>query len=91
VVPIEQLIADAPPEIGAPPTTSPTEPAPATDDEDVVSIADLCYSGSAALERALSVRNQIHGVLTEQELDRPLLVDLVEELLNLVDLSFQQD
>jgi chemotaxis protein histidine kinase CheA len=91
VVPMEQLIADAPSEIGAVQTASPAPPAPATDDEDLVSIADLCYSGSAALERALSVRNQIHGVLTEQELDRPLLVDLVEELLNLVDLSFRQD
>jgi len=91
VVPIEQLLADAPSEASAEQTAGPAAPAPAPDDEDLVSIADLCYSGSAALERALSVRNQIHGVLTEQELDRPLLVDLVEELLNLVDLSFQQD
>jgi hypothetical protein len=91
VVPMEQLIADVPSEIDAVQTASPAVPAPATDEEDLVSIDDLCYSGSAALERALSVRNQIHGVLTEQELDRPLLVDLVEELLNLVDLSFQPD
>jgi len=91
VAPMEQLSATAPLEISAVQTASPAAPASATDEEDVVSIADLCYSGSAALERALSVRNQIHGLLTEQELDRPLLVDLVEELLNLVDLSFQQD
>jgi hypothetical protein len=55
-----------------------------------VPISELCYSGSAALERAHSVRDQIRAALAEPQLQGPHIQDLVDELLDLVDLSIEQ-
>jgi hypothetical protein len=56
---------------------------------DVVPIADLCYRGTAALQRAASLKAQIraalHGGASETDLR-----ELIEEALDLVDLGLQQ-
>ena len=54
---------------------------------DVVPITDLVYSGTAALERAVSIQIQIREAVKEPQPDGPLLTELVEELLDLVQLS----
>jgi hypothetical protein len=74
------------------PATVPELPEPLLDtaEQDVVPITELCYSGAGAFERANEVRGEIRGALAQPQLDRPLLDELVEELLDLVDLSFQQ-
>ena len=85
VVPITQLGYDEPAaaesetyETNEPPTTA------------AIPITELCYSGSAALEQAYSVRDRIRIALAEPELQGPHLQDLVDELLDLVDLSIEQ-
>ena len=54
---------------------------------DVVPITDLVYSGAAALERAVSIQIQIRQAVKEPQPDGPQLTELVEELLDLVQLS----
>ena len=54
---------------------------------DVVPITDLVYSGSAAFERAVNIQSQIREAVNEPQPDGPLLTELVEELLDLVQLS----
>jgi len=73
---------DAPTHVSAGP-----EPAAVAVEDEIVPIEDLCYSGSGAMERARIVRAEIRGVLAEEDLDRPALRDLVEELLDLVELG----
>jgi chemotaxis protein histidine kinase CheA len=65
------------------------EPVAVPADQEIVPITDLCYSGASAVERAQEVHGEIRSVLAQPELDRSLLNDLVEEILDLVDLGFQ--
>ena len=59
-------------------------PTPAA--EPLLSIADLCYSGQAALKRALSLRVEIRAALESGETG-PSVRELVEEVLDLVELG----
>ncbi|MBI4420459.1 MAG: hypothetical protein HY560_06505 [Gemmatimonadetes bacterium] len=56
-------------------------PAGGSADADVIPIADLCYSGTAALERALSLRDEVRATL------RGAGGDLIEEIFDLVRLG----
>jgi hypothetical protein len=70
------------------------EPEPAAPqeppDRDVVPISELCYSGANARMRARAIRKQIREALARPEVHGPGLEDLVDELLDLVDLSAGQ-
>ncbi len=59
-------------------------------DEKLVSITELCYSGSAALDEAHNVRARIRTELAESDWDAALITDLVDELLDLVELGVGQ-
>jgi hypothetical protein len=66
------------------PASSMTEP---PEEERTVSITDLLYRGSAALERAQEIREQIKGNLGQPDLPEPHLAALVDELVDLVQLG----
>ncbi len=85
VIPITQLGYDEPAAVAAVEDESSEPPAAVA-----IPITELCYSGSAALEQAYSVRDQIRTALAETDLQGPHLQDLVDELLDLVDLSIEK-
>jgi hypothetical protein len=64
--------------------------APDMDTTEIVSIAELCYSGSAALEQAFFVRDRIRSEMAGSEWDTALVTDLIDELLDLVELGVGQ-
>jgi len=67
------------------------EPAPQRlPDQDIVPISDLCYRGANARMRARAIRKQIREALARPDVHGPGLEDLVDELLDLVDLSAGQ-
>jgi hypothetical protein len=76
------------------PEAQPPEPAPepppaaAEEEEELVPISDLCYSGTAALERARSLGEVIRAGLAAGHVSADLR-DLVEEVLDLVELGHQ--
>jgi hypothetical protein len=63
---------------------------PDMDTTEIVSITELCYSGSAALEQAFFVRDRIRSEMTGSEWDAALVTDLIDELLDLVELGVGQ-
>ena len=63
---------------------------PDMDTTEIVSITELCYSGSAALEQAFFVRDRIRSEMAESEWDAALVTDLIDELLDLVELGVGQ-
>jgi hypothetical protein len=75
---IEELIAGVP-----------AEPEVAVEEE-LISITELCYSGSAALVEAHSVRDRIRSQLAESDWDAVAITDLIDELLDLVELGVGQ-
>ncbi len=84
----EPRVAEPPPVVARPEAlAAEPEPATAAAEEEIVPIEDLCYTGAGALERARKVRSAIRGALAADDLDRPALRDLVEELLDLVELG----
>lgn len=78
---LDELLAGPP----ADPTAAPATPA-APAEEVVIPIAQLCYSGEAALRCAVSLRTQIRTAL-EAGQDSADLRDLIEEALDLVELG----
>jgi chemotaxis protein histidine kinase CheA len=54
---------------------------------EVVPIASLCYSGRAALDRALALREQVRGALTGDAPDLASVQELVQEVFDLVELG----
>lgn len=78
---LDELLAGPP----ADPTAAPAAPA----EEVVIPIAQLCYSGEAALRCAVSLRTQIRTAL-EGGQDSADLRDLIEEALDLVELGLEQ-
>jgi chemotaxis protein histidine kinase CheA len=63
--------------------------APAAGEEPVVPITELCYSGAAAFERALSLRSQVEAALAKvpsHGVGRELN-DLIQEIFDLVELG----
>ncbi len=81
---LDELLAGPP----ADPTAAPAAPA-APAEEVVIPIAQLCYSGEAALRCAVSLRTQIRTAL-EAGQDSADLRDLIEEALDLVELGLEQ-
>jgi hypothetical protein len=81
---LDELLAGPP----ADPTAAPATPA-APAEEVVIPIAQLCYSGEAALRCAVSLRTQIRTAL-EAGQDSADLRDLIEEALDLVELGLEQ-
>ena len=73
-------------ELLAGPPADPARAAPVDPERPVISIADICYSGKAALERALSLRAEIRTALEAGETG-PSVRELVEEVLDLVELG----
>jgi len=97
----ERLVGDVPPEetslddlIGTRAERQPPavpEPEPAAPGErpgpDIIPISDLCYSGANARMRARAIRKQIREALARPQVHGASLEELVDELLDLVDLS----
>jgi hypothetical protein len=69
--------------LAGPPLATASGAAPV--DGDPVSISDLCYSGPAALERALSLRDELRAAMTAGG-GRPA-TELLEEIFDLVQLG----
>ena len=59
-------------------------------DADIVSITELCYSGSAALKQAHIVRDRIRNEMADSAWDAAVITELIDELLDLVDLGIDQ-
>jgi hypothetical protein len=86
---IEELLGRAPVDVDA--ATSPLGAAtPEAEEPGLISISELCYSGSAALEEAHSVRDMIRKELAESDWDAAVITDLIDELLDLVELGVGQ-
>lgn len=64
-------------------------PAPGVAEEVVVPITELCYSGAAAFERALSLRAEVEALLSKIPRDGSgqALNDLIREIFDLVELG----
>jgi hypothetical protein len=64
-------------------------PAPGAAEEAVVPITELCYSGAAAFERALSLRAEVEALLSKIPRDGSgqALNDLIREIFDLVELG----
>ncbi|NIM48466.1 MAG: hypothetical protein GTN62_02125 [Gemmatimonadales bacterium] len=88
---LEELLAGPPADpmvpAAAPVPSPPVEAAVA--EEAIVPITHLCYSGGAALERALTLRDQIRAALRSDQVNGSDLNDLIEEVFDLVELSRQ--
>jgi chemotaxis protein histidine kinase CheA len=62
----------------------------ARDDGEIVSISEMVYSGSAALERALSLRQEIRAAIADGSTDVAHLDELIREVFDLVELGMEQ-
>jgi hypothetical protein len=82
-------VAPPPPAPSVAPATAPAPVgivAPALVEPEAVPIAELCYQGRAALNRAAEVRRQIHRARSERALAHTIQ-PLVDELIDLVGLA----
>jgi chemotaxis protein histidine kinase CheA len=57
--------------------------------DDVVPITEYCYSGPAALERAISLRSEVRAAMASGT-DQENLTELLEEIFDLVQLGIQK-
>jgi len=57
---------------------------------ELVSITELCFSGSAALAEAFCVRDRIRSEMADPAWDATLIKELIDELLDLVELGIGQ-
>ncbi len=64
------------------------ELAPAAQAEVIAPITDYCFSGAAALERAMRLQSEVRKAMAEGP--SPALHDLIEEVFDLVKLGSQQ-
>ncbi|HEU4763440.1 MAG TPA: hypothetical protein VFS28_02225, partial [Gemmatimonadales bacterium] len=85
--PVAAPVAATPPPPAPAPAPAPT-PATAPAADGVVDIQTLCYTGRAALARAVEVRRQLQDVLAGRG---GALRPLLDELLDLVDLATRPD
>ncbi len=60
---------------------------PAVPGEGIVPIAEICYSGPAAIERAMSLRTQVRAALAGTKADSAHINDLLEEIFDLFQLG----
>jgi chemotaxis protein histidine kinase CheA len=98
---LDELVKGAPraqpvPSVPSAPPASPASPASSASPagqgmgEEVVHINSLLYSGSAALERADELRQEVHVVVSGPTIDRTKLTDLIEEFFDLVELGIEK-
>ncbi len=80
---LEELLAGPP----AVPSAAPAAPAPSPAAEGVVSIASLLYSGDAAVQRLMSLRERVRAILSGAGPDGGALKDLMEEVFDLAELG----
>jgi hypothetical protein len=85
---LDQFLAGPPADPTAPGRAVAAAPV-AAPEAGIVPITDLCYSGTAALKRAASLKAQIRAGLAAGRSDTDLR-DLIEEALDLVELGLQQ-
>ncbi|GIW51405.1 MAG: hypothetical protein KatS3mg081_0760 [Gemmatimonadales bacterium] len=71
------------------PAVQPVSPQGPAAGEAVIPITELCYSGAAAFERALSLRHQVEAALAKMPRDSAgqELNDLIQEIFDLVELG----
>jgi hypothetical protein len=81
-------VATSPNRTAPAPTPAPRPSAPEPE-EPAVAIGTLCYSGRAALERAVTVRHEINAALT-RDASLESLQPLLQELLDLVPLALDR-
>ena len=84
---LDDLMA-GPPADPAGETAPPTAAVPVASDETdaVVSISDLCYDGPGALERAMSLRDDVLAAVGSDEAH---VTELLEEIFDLVQLGIE--
>jgi hypothetical protein len=88
---LDELLAGPPADPGPPGQATAMEVAvPAPVEQLVVPIAELCYSGRAALGRALELRDQVRAAIAAGP-DGAGVQDLVEEILDLVELGTKDE
>jgi hypothetical protein len=96
VVPIQALAPAAPEEEGVVPieALAPSEPeemasleSPAAAEPEIVPIEDLLYGGSAALKRAVALRQEIEDLLAGHDGASLRLPELLREVFDLVELG----
>jgi hypothetical protein len=78
---IEELVSGGVVDVEAAVAASPLDAA------DLVSITDLCYSGSGALDEAHNVRERIRSELAGSGWNATVITELIDELLDLVELG----
>lgn len=61
------------------------------DDGEIVPIGDILYSGPAALERALSLRQEIRAAIADDSTDLSRLDELIREVFDLVELGMGEE
>jgi chemotaxis protein histidine kinase CheA len=84
---VAELIAgDGGAAVAAVATVAAAAPAPATPSVEIIPIEDLCYSGRAALERALGLRNQVRELIAAGA-PTDVVQELLEEVFDLVRLG----
>ena len=88
---LDELVAGPPADPGAAAPAEPAEPAApvpvAQVEQEIIPITALCYSGPAALERAISLRDQVTSAIASG-VDA---ADLIEEVFDLVQLGLATD
>ena len=89
---IDELISRTRPE-PVPVTAASTEieAAPVAEEAPTISITELCYKGAAALTEAQRVRDRIRSELAVPNWDAAEITKLIDELLDLVELSVGQN
>ncbi len=84
---VAELIAgDGGAAVAAVATVAAAAPPPATPSVEIIPIEDLCYSGRAALERALGLRNQVRELIAAGA-PTDVVQELLEEVFDLVRLG----
>ncbi len=88
---IEELIGATPASLQPTAVGVPDEArAPTVDETEAISITELCYAGTTALEEAYTVRDRIRRELAEPGWDAQQITGLIDELLDLVELGIGQ-
>jgi hypothetical protein len=82
---LDELLAGPP--AGPAAATAPVAASAPAGAQDVVPITQFCYSGEAAIERALSLRDRIRAALADATSDGAAVNDLIEEIFDLVQLG----
>ncbi|MFQ6044981.1 MAG: hypothetical protein ACE5PT_01305 [Gemmatimonadales bacterium] len=87
---LHELLAGPPADPRRAAATAPAGPPTVeTGGEELVDITSLCYSGRAALERAVAIRSQVREALAAADADDATVTELIEEIFDLVELGLE--